>query len=177
MVLETTARGGGLIMPNRRHHPQVIRAKELACAAGLDPYARIEHKDSWRRDYVYQQFMKAAFEERFVREAVDNIYWNTDVGSWYTDRWDIPRDNDYLSFSYGRCKSGHRWFWTVRGRIPGEKDYSQSHGWADTEAQALLDEPAMRKQLKRLAVETDRSIEALVRDAIAALLARQQRHE
>jgi hypothetical protein len=31
-------------MDRRRHHPQVIRAKELARAARLDPYARIERQ-------------------------------------------------------------------------------------------------------------------------------------
>jgi hypothetical protein len=94
-------------MSNRRRHPQVIRAKELAREAGLDPYARIEHpRDSWRSRPVYSDFMDAAFDEHFAREAIDNIYWDHG-GSFYTERWDIPRRDDDCRFYYGRCKSGH----------------------------------------------------------------------
>src|SRR5437870_807848 len=98
----------------RIHHPQVIRAKELAREAGLDPYARIEHPtDRWRSRRAYSDFMDAAFEEHFQRVADDNIYWDQG-GSFYTDKWDIPRHYGCI-FSYGRCKSGRRWFWQVGG--------------------------------------------------------------
>lgn len=75
----------------RRRHPQVIRAQELARAAGLNPYATFEVKNSWgstSRKPTYSRFMDAAFEEHFAREAVDNIYWDHG-GSFYTERWDI----------------------------------------------------------------------------------------
>ena len=70
----------------RRHHPQVIRAKEMARAAGLDP----ECRDSRR------SFVDAAFDEHFEREAVDNIYWD-----FYTaDRWETPHRDGECSFSF-----------------------------------------------------------------------------
>jgi hypothetical protein len=124
-----------MTVPDRRHHPQVIRAKELAREAGLNPYARIETPgDSWRSKRVYSDFMDAAFEEHFRRVAVDNIYWDQG-GSFYTERWDVPR-YDNCRFSYGRCKSGSRWFWLVHGY--GEVRECGEHGWADTEEQALI---------------------------------------
>jgi hypothetical protein len=126
-----------MTIPSRRHHPQVIRAKEMARAAGLDP----ECRDSRR------SFMAAAFDEHFEREAVDNIYWD-----FYTaDRWETPHRDGECSFSYGRCKSGQRWFWHVHGWAWGHQktgeDYLEEYGWADTEDQALLDGTAAIKRL------------------------------
>jgi len=122
----------------RWHHPQVIRAKELARAAG---FTKVERNDYWGVPNT-KTFMDAAFDEHFARVAVDNIFWDHG-GSFYTDRWDIPdRDGD-CSFGYGRCKSGKRWFWCVRGWIKGEPstrvwdDRFNEHGYADTEAEAL----------------------------------------
>jgi hypothetical protein len=127
---------------NRRHHPQVIRAEELARAAGLNPYAQVECKDhGWQRSKpVYKNYMDAAFDEHFARVAVDNIYWDQG-GSWYTDRWDIPdRDGDCHCW-YGRCKSGNRWFWYVRAWVIGQTNMLdgafETHGLAGSEAEAL----------------------------------------
>ena len=121
-------------MSNRQRHPQVIRAKELARAAGLNPYARVEVNTPngyQHQEPTYSRFMDAAFDEHFAREAVDNIYWDRG-GSFYTDRWDIPRRAEDCRLWYGRCKSGRRWFWQVG-------DYNREvHGWADTEEQALI---------------------------------------
>jgi hypothetical protein len=123
-----------------RQHPQVILAKELARAAGLDPNARIGDENSWPRPKAqYVSFMDAAFEEHFAHVAVDNIFWDHG-GSSYTDRWRIPdRDGDCL-FWYGRCKSGRRWFWIVRGRVKGRRigeDAFADRGYAISEAEAL----------------------------------------
>jgi hypothetical protein len=116
---------------DRRHHPQDIRAKELARAAGLDPYARIEHDGPWRGWPVYRNFMYVAFDEHFARVAVDNIYWKQH------DRWDVPwRDGDDCHFTYGRCKSGGRWFWRVGARLP--QSYFEEHGYANSEAEAMV---------------------------------------
>jgi hypothetical protein len=135
-------------MTDRRHHPQVIRAKEMARAAGLDPNARIEHRGSTRR--TYSQFMDAAFDEHFEREAVDNIYWDRG-GSFYTDRWDITHRDGECSFRYGRCRSGRRWFWSVFGWAWGHQQTGEDclacRGWADTEEQALFDGTAAIKRL------------------------------
>ena len=125
-------------MDRYRHHPQIIRAKELARAVGLDPYARIESKYSWL-PWAYHDFMDAAFEEHFARVAVDNIFWDQG-GSGYTDKWHISdRDGD-CRFSYGRCKSGNRWFWCIHGRVIGHTiaaDAFDERGYAVTEAEAL----------------------------------------
>jgi hypothetical protein len=140
-------------MTSRKNHPQVIRAKEMARAAGLDPYAQVEHpRDSWRSEPMYSRFMDAAFDEHFQREAVNNIYWDKG-GSFYTDQWDIPRRDRECTFSYGRCRAGRRWFWRVHGWAWGHQHtgegFFDKHGWADTEEQALLDGTAA---IKRLAV-------------------------
>ena len=115
---------------------------ELARAAGLDPYAGIECEKpySWRR-WAYHDFMDAAFEEHFARVAVDNIFWDQG-GSGYTDKWDIPRRDGDCHFWYGRCKSGSRWFWCVRGCVQGhsfvfDADAFKEQGYATTEADAL----------------------------------------
>jgi hypothetical protein len=126
-----------------RHHPQVIRAKEMARAAGLDPYARIEQRDGWHSKPMYSRFMDATFDEHFEREAVDNIYWDRG-GSGYTDAWDIPRRDGECRFAYGRCRSGRRWFWRVHS-YTGE-DNLDEYGWADTEEQARLDGTAAIKR-------------------------------
>jgi hypothetical protein len=124
-------------MDRYRHHPQVIRAKELARAAGLNPYTRIPC--GYSEQYQYRSFMDAAFDEHFARVAVDNIFWDHG-GSGYTDKWHIPdRDGD-CRFSYGRCKSGSRWFWSVRGWVIGhtiDADAFSEHNYAATEAEAL----------------------------------------
>jgi hypothetical protein len=127
-------------MSDRRHHPQVIRAKELAREAGLDPYARINERNGGR-SYSYQSFMDAAFDEHFARVAIDNIFWDRG-GSFYTDRWDVPRRDGDCHFWYGRCKSGSRWFWCARGWVQGhsfmfDADAFKAHGYAATEAEAL----------------------------------------
>jgi hypothetical protein len=123
---------------NRQFHPQVIRAKELARAAGLDP---LEREDiTWPNglqctQQIYRRFMDAAFDEHFAHEAVDNVYWDRG-GSFYTERWDIPRRDEDCRLWYGRCKSGKRWFWQVRG-YGGAREWDGEQGWADTEEQAL----------------------------------------
>jgi hypothetical protein len=129
-------------MDHYRHHPQAIRARELARAAGLNPYARMEQEKPYWGRWTYWSFMDAAFEEHFARVAIDNIFWDQG-GCSYTERWHIPdRDGD-CSFGYGRCKSGKRWFWCVRGWIKGEPstrvwdDRFNEHGYANTEAEAL----------------------------------------
>jgi hypothetical protein len=133
---------------DRRHHPQVIRAKELARAAGLNPDARIEHRGSTRR--TYYQFMDAAFDEYFEREAVGNIYWDRGA-SFYTDQWDVPHRDGECNFRYGRCRSGRRWFWCVYGWTWGYQQTGEGrlndHGWTDTEEQALSDGTAAIKRL------------------------------
>ena len=82
--------------------------------------------------------------------AIDNIFWDQG-GSHYTDRWHIPdRDGD-CRFSYGRCKSGGRWFWRVRGWVKGhsfifDADALNEHGYAATEAEALTASTAAIKR-------------------------------
>jgi hypothetical protein len=135
---------------NRRQHPQVIRATELALAAGLDPYAEVECKGHWRSKAVYETFMDAAFDEHFANVAIDNIYWDQG-GSWLTDQWDIPRRKGDCNFHYGRCKSGNRWFWHVGGWVIGhapDADNFNEHGYSATEAEALA---AGTEAIKRLA--------------------------
>jgi hypothetical protein len=137
-------------MNRRRHHPQVIRAKEMAREAGLNPYASIAHFESWRSVSVYSCFMDAAFDEHFERTAVDNIYWD-EGGSFYTDQWDIPWRDGECAFSYGRCRSGQRWFWTVHGWAWGHhqtgEGYLEDSGFAATEEGALFDGTAAIKGL------------------------------
>ena len=134
-------------MPDRRHHPQVKRAVEWARAAGIaNPWARINYGKRG-----YEKFMDAAFEEHFARVAVDGIYWDHH-GSFYTERWDVPypsRDEDCHAY-YGRCKSGSQWFWYVHAWIIGDGTFSsdalREHGWAEDEAQALVNGTAAIKQ-------------------------------
>jgi hypothetical protein len=140
------------VTDRRRHHPQVIRAKELTRAAGLNPYAWIERDGrGWRhREPQYQKFMDAAFDEHFARVAVDNIFWDQG-GSWYAERWDIPQRDGDCHFWYGRCKSGSRWFWCVRGWIKGhtfgfDADAFKEQGYAGTEAEALTSGTAAIKR-------------------------------
>ncbi len=105
--------------------------------------------------------MNAAFDERFEREAVDNLYWDNDQGSWYTDRWDIPNRDGDCNFYYGRCRSGHSWFWRVYGWAWGHEktgeDYHSDYGWSDTEEQAFLEGTAAIKHFavgRRTIVQT-----------------------
>jgi hypothetical protein len=124
---------------DRRHRPQVIRANELARAAGLDPRSDWQ-LNSYERDEQrrrFQGFMDEAFDEHFARVAEDNIYWNLHTA----DRWDIPsRDGDCHCW-YGRCKSGSRWFWYVRAWVRGQSTMFdgafETHGLAASEAEAL----------------------------------------
>jgi hypothetical protein len=130
-----------------RHHPQTIRAKELACAAGIDPYKPVYSEKFRRNRPVWEDFKDIAFDELFEREAVDNIWWDKG-GSGYTDRWDISRRDEDCHFRYGRCKSGQKWFWRVHAwRSRENGDDLNAQDWAATEDQALLDGTAAIKRL------------------------------
>lgn len=54
-------------------------------------------------------------------------------------------------FTYGRCRSGHRWFWAVCDYNNG---FAHTHGWQDTEQAAL---EAARADIVRLAEGCDAS--------------------
>jgi len=48
----------------------------------------------------------------------------------------VSLDDKFLS--YGRCKSGQRWFWTAyHFRIPADDHGGEAHGWESTEQAAL----------------------------------------
>jgi hypothetical protein len=123
---------------NRRHHPQVIRAKELAREAGHDPYEQVpmsrKRKSAdhlWEHDCdgtypIYKDFIAAAFREHFKRTAIDNVNWDNG-GSFYIERWDVDDREQYEYVAYGLCKSGRRWFWIVR--FYGFKYHDKEHAW------------------------------------------------
>jgi hypothetical protein len=132
---------------NYRHHPQTIRAKELARAAGADPDQLI--RDEIRQHRAWKDFRDGAFDEIFEREAIDGIWWDRG-GSAYTTRWETPRRDGECFFLYSRRKSGSRWFWYVYGWEWGPRKTGVEyldHGWSDTEQKALLDGTAAIKRL------------------------------
>jgi hypothetical protein len=67
------------------------------------------------------------------------------------------KSKDYYShkhdrhFSYGRCKSGRRWFWAV---CDYKNDFTPTYGWEDTEQAAI---EAARAEVVRLAEGCDAS--------------------
>ena len=99
-------------MPNYYHHPQVIRAVEMAREADLDPYKIVENKNRWREP-VYCQFMDAAFEEHFARVAIDNLYWNHGgSGRWTINQHGVRRGVPHIASKTGisditRQRGGH----------------------------------------------------------------------
>jgi hypothetical protein len=72
--------------------------------------------------------------------------WNEDFGK---RTHDCPRRHDYDRFEkffYGRCRSGKRWFWTIR-RWTRLQDIETTHGWEDSEDEARA---AAQKAVARL---------------------------
>ena len=74
-------------------------------------------------------------EARPTEESHMTICWHK-PGPWRTR----CRENHsgHLYISYGRCRSGRRWFWNVQVIDYGIGSPSE-HGWSDSEAQALED--------------------------------------
>jgi hypothetical protein len=126
----------------RHRSTQVKRAIEMARQAGLNPCWAYEQ---------YNQFTQAAWEEHFAKHADANgIYWQPEHHG--GDSWHYVRKDGECSFSYGRCKSGCRWFWRVHGWVWGhtksdEDDLPTLYGWADSEDQAKVEGSAAIKRL------------------------------